>query len=363
MIPVAEPWIGEPELEYVTDAVQRGWLSPAGEYVQRFEEEFADFVGTEYAFATSTGTAALHLSLIAADIGSGDEVIVPDITWIACANVVEWVGAEPVFIDVDSETFTIDTSAVTEAITPDTAAIMPVHLYGFPCDMDPLTELAEEHDLFVLEDCAEAHGAKYRDSPVGSIGDVGCFSFYGNKILTMGQGGIITTDNEKLAEKIILYRRDGMSQTRKYHHEVIGYNYRLTNMQAAVGVGQLERADEIIDEKRRVARSYREKLSDTSLRFQTEYSWASSTYWMNTPVFESESVRDRVIERLEENDIETRPFFYPLHRQPPYSERQEKTLPTSFDIYKRGVNLPSSPVLSEEDIDRICHVVHQAVSD
>jgi perosamine synthetase len=229
--------------------------------------------------------------------------------------------------------------------------------------MEPLTELAEEHDLFMLEDCAEAHGAKYRDFPVGSIGDVGCFSFYGNKILTMGQGGIITTDNEKLAEKIILYRRDGMSHTRKYYHEVIGYNYRLTNMQAAIGVGQLERADEIIDEKRRVARSYREKLSDTSLRFQTEYSWASPTYWMNTPLFESETVRDRVIERLEENDIETRPFFYPLHKQPPYADKQEKTLPTCLDLYKRGVNLPSSPLLSEDDIDRICHVVRETVSD
>jgi perosamine synthetase len=362
MIPVAEPWIGEKELEYVTDAVERGWISPAGDYVERFEDSFADFIGTDYAFAVSTGTAALHLSLVAADIGPGDEVIVPDVTWIACANVVEWVGADPVFVDVDEETFTIDTDAASEAVTPDTAAVMPVHLYGFPCDMDPLLSLADNHDLLVLEDCAEAHGAEYRGSRVGSIGDVGCFSFYGNKILTTGQGGMITTDDDELAERIILYRRDGMSHDRKYYHEVIGYNYRLTNMQAAVGVGQMERADEIIDEKVRVAEAYRELLSDSPLRFQNEPSWSSPTYWMNTPVFETASSRDEALNKLADMDIETRPFFYPLHKQPPYRNRPPESLSVSADLYERGINLPSSPLLTDDEIERVCRALKRASS-
>lgn len=362
MIPVAEPWIGEPEFEYVTDAIERGWISPAGDYIDRFEEKFADFVGTEHAFAVSTGTSALHLSLVAADIKPGDEVIVPDVTWIACANVVKWMGAEPVFVDVDEESFTIDLDEVAEAITDDTAAIMPVHLYGFPCEMSPILEMAEEHDLFILEDCAEAHGAEYDGSPVGSVGDVGCFSFYGNKILTTGQGGMITTDDDELAEKIILYRRDGMSHDRKYYHEVVGYNYRLTNMQAAVGVGQMERASDIIDEKIRVAQLYRDHLSDTPLRFQSEPSWSSPTYWMNTPVFETPAARDAVLEALADVDVETRPFFYPLHDQPPYRDPRNEELSVSMALYDRGINLPSSPLLRDDEIERICSTIENSVS-
>jgi perosamine synthetase len=357
MIPVAEPWIGERELEYVTDAVTRGWISPAGDYIEQFEEKFADFVGVDHAFAVSTGTAALHLSLVAADIGPGDEVIVPDTTWIACANVVKWVGADPVFVDVSEDTFTIDTDAVVDAITEDTAAIMPVHLYGYPCDMGPLLDAAEANDLFVLEDCAEAHGAEYCGSSVGSIGDAGCFSFYGNKILTTGQGGMITTDDDEFADRIRLYRRDGMSRERKYYHEVIGYNYRLTNMQAAIGVGQIERATEIISEKRRVANMYREHLSGSSLRFQEEPASISPTYWMNTPIFESPSVQQDVIEALQEADIETRPFFYPLHDQPPYRADHHKTQSVAMDLYERGVNLPSSPLLSDDEIVQVCNAI------
>lgn len=362
MIPVAEPWITDRELEYVTDCVERAWISPKGNYVDEFEEEFASFVTSDYAFATSSGTSALHLSLVAAGIGPGDEVIVPDLTWIACGNVVEFCGADPVFVDVTEDTFTLDPEAVRGAITDRTAAVMPVHLYGFPCDMDPILKIAEEHDLFVVEDAAEAHGAEYRGSPVGSLGDVGCFSFYGNKILTTGQGGMITTDDEEIAERITLYRRDGMSRDRKYYHEVIGYNYRLTNMQAAVGVAQVERAAEILEEKRRVAETYREKLADAPLRFQTEPEWSAPTYWMNAPVFESAETREAVVEALESADVETRPFFYPLHDQPPYRDEHGASQTTSMDLYARGTNLPSGPLLTEEEIDTVCQTILDAVS-
>ncbi|SFG17346.1 perosamine synthetase [Halopelagius inordinatus] len=363
MIPVAEPWITDHELDYVTDCVERAWISPKGNYVEEFEDKFASFVGTEYAFATSSGTSALHLSLVAADIGPGDEVIVPDLTWIACGNVVEFCGADPVFVDVTAETFTLDPQAVKDAITDSTAAIMPVHLYGHPSNMEPLLDIADEHDLFVVEDAAEAHGAEYRGSPVGSIGDVGCFSFYGNKILTTGQGGMITTDDDELADLITLYRRDGMSRDRKYYHEVVGYNYRLTNMQAAVGVAQVERADEILEEKRRVAETYREKLADAPVRFQSEPDWSTPTYWMNAPVFESAEVRNAVVDALEDADVETRPLFYPLHDQPPYRGRNRTSPTTSVDLYARGMNLPSGPLLKTDEIEVVCRAVLNGINN
>jgi len=361
MLPVAEPWITNRELEYVSDAVGRGWISPKGEYVREFESEFAAFVGSEHALATSSGTSALHLSLVAAGIGPGDEVIVPDLTWIACANVVEYVGAEPVFADVTEDTFLLDPDAVRSALTTDTAAVMPVHLYGFPCHMDAILRIAKEHGLFVVEDAAEAHGAAYRGEHVGSLGDVGCFSFYGNKILTTGQGGMITTDDDEIAERIRLYRRDGMSRSRKYFHEVVGFNYRMTNMQGAVGVAQLERAEEILDAKRRVAAEYRDRLADTPVRFQTEREWATPSYWMNAPLFESSEDRDAVVTALEDADVETRPFFYPLHDNPPYRRRQSRHLPVSMDLYDRGLNLPSGPLLESGDVARICDVVRGAL--
>lgn len=360
MIPISKPWITDQELDSVTDAVKRGWISPQGDYVTTFEDRFADFVGTEYAFATSTGTAALHLSLVAADIGAGDEVIVPDLTWIACANVVRYVGAMPRFVDVDSETYTLSVDAARDALTDETAAIMPVHLYGQPCEMEPILELAAEHDLFVLEDAAEAHGAEYDGEQVGSIGDVGCFSFYGNKILTTGQGGMITTDDQEIADQIRLYRRDGMSTDHKYYHPVIGYNYRLTNIQAAIGVEQVDRAAEILAEKRRVAQTYRSELTGDGVRFQAEPERGQSAHWMTAPVFETVEQKQRVEQALSDADVQTRPFFYPLHKQPPY-QGSTADYPTTTALAERGLNLPSSPLLTDEEIQDICAVVAQAI--
>ncbi|TKX82270.1 DegT/DnrJ/EryC1/StrS aminotransferase family protein [Halorubrum sp. SD626R] len=358
MLPVSEPWISDRELELVTDAVKRGWISPRGEYVDRFESLLAEFVGVDHALATTTGTAALHLSLVAADIGPGDEVIVPDMTWIACANVVRYVGATPIFADVTEDSFTLDPDSVRDNVTPDTAALMPVHLYGHPADMKPLLGIAQSHDLFILEDAAEAHGAIYDGDAVGSIGDAGCFSFYGNKILTMGQGGAITTDDDDLADRIRTYRRDGMSTEQKYYHPSVGYNYRLTNIQAAVGVGQLERSEEILDAKRRVADRYRENLTGTDLRVQAEHPKATSSNWMIATVFETREDRQRVRSALAERDIETRPFFHPLHDQPPY--RADSTVcPTSKTLAERGLVLPSGPRLNRDEIDQVCKIVGQ----
>jgi perosamine synthetase len=225
--------------------------------------------------------------------------------------------------------------------------------------MDPIMDIADSHDLFVVEDAAEAHGATYHGDAVGSIGDVGCFSFYGNKILTMGQGGAITTDDDELAERLRTYRRDGMSTERKYYHPYVGYNYRLTNIQAAVGVGQLERAEEILDAKRRVADCYRENLADSEFRLQVERPEATSANWMVATVFETRAGRQRVESALAEADIETRPFFHPLHDQPPY--RADSTVcPTSKALAERGLILPSGPRLNPDDIDRVCEIGREA---
>ncbi|KAA9406608.1 DegT/DnrJ/EryC1/StrS family aminotransferase [Haloarcula sp. KBTZ06] len=360
MIPLAEPTFGDAERSRVLDALERGWISPKGEYVTEFEDVFGAWIGTEHAFATSTGTAALHLSLLSAGIGEGDEVIVPDLTWIACANVVSYVGATPVFADVDPDTYTLDPASVRERLTEDTKAVMPVHLYGQPCEMTPIQRLADEHDLLVLEDAAEAHGATYRGRRVGSLGDVGCFSFYGNKILTTGQGGMITTDDDELAERIRLLRRDGMSRDRKYYHSVIGYNYRLTNIQAAIGIGQVERADAILENKRRVAATYRRELTTQDVRFQATPGWGESAHWMVAPVFRTTGQFERVRNALADADVETRPFFYPLHEQPPYAG-SGSDCPVTERLHERGMNLPSAPNLNDQIIIEICDVIRDAL--
>jgi perosamine synthetase len=360
VIPLAEPSFGDAERSRVLDALERGWISPKGEYVTEFEDVFASWIGTEHAFATSTGTAALHLSLLAGDVGEGDEVIVPDLTWISCANVVTYVGATPVFADVDPDTYTLDPASVRDRLTEDTVAVMPVHLYGQPCDMTPIQQLADKHNLLILEDAAEAHGAMYRGRRVGSVGDIGCFSFYGNKILTTGQGGMITTDNDELAERIQLYRRDGMSRDRKYYHQVIGYNYRLTNIQAAIGLGQMERVDAILENKRRVAEAYRGELTTQDVHFQATPKWGESAHWMVAPVFRTRRQFDRVRKALAEAEIETRPFFYPLHKQPPYHGSGHACSVTER-IQPRGMNLPSAPHLSDRNITKICDIIREAL--
>lgn len=361
MIPVAEPVIGDREATLVKEVLDSGWISPNGSFVDEFETRFKEFVGTKYAFATSTGTAALHLSLLAADVGHGDEVIVPSLTWIGCANVIRYVGATPVFVDIDEETYTMDVRATRDAVTENTAAIMPVHLYGHPCDMDGIVEIAEQHDLVVIEDAAEALGATYRGTQVGSIGTAGCYSFYGNKILTTGQGGMITLDDDELAARIRTFRRDGMSERRKYFHPVVGYNYRLTNLQAAIGVAQLERANTIIERKRQNANLYRNELSNTSVRVSPEATEVESVFWMNTAVFTSKQTKESVITRLNEERIETRPFFYPLHEQPPYRANDEQSLPIAEDRYRKGINLPSSSELTPEEIRTVCESITEVV--
>jgi perosamine synthetase len=358
-IPVYEPDLSGNELKYVIDCIETGWISSLGKYINLFEDAFAQFCGVEHAVAVSNGTAALHLALLLKDIGPGDEVIVPTLTFVATANAVRYTGARPVFVDSDPATWTIDPARIEEKISSLTKAVIPVHLYGHPADMDPIMELADKYDLFVIEDAAEAHGAEYKGEKVGGLGHVGCFSFYGNKIVTTGEGGMLTTNNSDLAEKARFLKDHGMSSERRYWHPKIGYNYRMTNIQAAIGLAQLERINEIIERKLIIADLYKRRLEDVlSLELHPQSDWARNVFWMFSILVKDglPCTRDELISALRERDIDTRPFFIPIHFQPPYRE-DGNSFPVAEDVGRRGINLPSYPKLRETDLRRICDCI------
>lgn len=358
-IPVAKPSLSDKELQYVSECILTGWISSAGKFVARFEKALADFCGTRYSVATSSGTAALHLALLGLDINSGDEVIVPSLTFIATANAVTYTGAKPVFVDSEPETWNIDPNKIEEAITPRTKAIIPVHLYGHPANMDPILEIASRHGLAVIEDAAEAHGARYKDRCVGSIGDIGIFSFYGNKIVTTGEGGMVVTDKPDIAEKIRILRDHGMSLERRYWHPAMGYNYRLTNLQAAVGVAQMEKVDDILKAKRRIAQIYNKGLQNVpGIFLRPDASWASSVCWLYSVLVDHQgfgATRDEIMAALQAKGIETRPLFPPAHIQPIYNTGQ--SLPVAEWLANAGLSLPSAVGLQQDEINRVIDTI------
>ncbi|MGG4144502.1 DegT/DnrJ/EryC1/StrS family aminotransferase [Paenibacillus algorifonticola] len=355
-IPLAVPVLNGNEKKYVMDCLETGWISSNGKYVNEFEKKFAEFCGVEHALSCANGTVALHLPLLAYEVGPGDEIIIPTFTYIATANAVKYCGATPVLIDCEPNTWNIDPKLIEEKITDKTKGIIVVHLYGHPVDMDPIMEIAKKHNLFVIEDAAEAHGAEYKGKIVGSIGDVGTFSFFGNKIISTGEGGMITTNNSEIAAKMKLLRGQGMDPERRYWFNIVGYNYRMTNMQAAVGLGQLENIDWHLNGRKKVANAYIKQLAPYSELFtmQPELSWAKHSYWM-VSVLLTDKVkisRDALMKLLEIDGIETRPLFYPMHQMPPYFE--DSTYPTSDHISVRGLNIPTNALLIDTDISYIC---------
>lgn len=358
VLPVAEPEIGDKELEYVTECITSNWISSIGKFVTRFEDEFARFCGTRYAIATSNGTVALHLALVTLGIGPGDEVIVPTLTFIATANAVTYTGAKPVFVDSERQTWNIDPAKIEAAITPRTRAVIPVHLYGHPADMAPIMEIAKKYHLYVIEDAAEAHGATYRGNYVGSMGDIGCFSFFGNKIITTGEGGMLTTNQENLARQAKMLRDHGVSPDKKYWHPLIGFNYRLTNLQAAIGVAQMEKIDRILDRKREIALLYRSLLENVAgITLPSEASWAKSVFWMYSILVEKEygMSRDELMTRLKEAGVDSRPVFYPVHTMPPY--QQGLSFPVAEELASKGISLPSGIGLRDEEIERVASLI------
>ena len=365
-INMAEPVFNGNEKMYLNECVDTGWVSANGRFVSGFEEKFADFCGTKYAISCSNGTVSLHVCLMGLGIGPNDEVIMPALTYIATANSVKYCGAKPVFVDSEYETFNIDPSKIEEKITEHTKAIMPVHLYGLPADMDAINEIARKHNLYVIEDAAEAHGATYKGKKVGTLGNVGSFSFFGNKIITSGEGGMVTTNDEELYRKMKLLKGQGVSPEKRYWHTIVGYNYRMTNMQAAIGLAQLENIDWHISQRARVADLYSKHLKGTEslFRMQLVPENCKSVYWMNNVILSDDvkKSRDTVMEQMEQCNIEMRPVFYPMHIMPPYYD-QQLSVPVAEKIAARGISLPSHALLSEEDIAYICECLIKIVTE
>lgn len=364
-IPVSEPLIGDREFELVANCLRQGWISSAGEYVEAFEKAWAKYCGREYGIAVSSGTAALQVALGCLDLKPGDEVILPDFTMFACAvAVVSW-GARPVMVDADPETWCLDVTKVEAKITSRTRAIMAVHIYGHPVDMDPLFDLAYRYQLAIIEDAAEAHGAEYKHRRCGSFGDLSCFSFYANKIITTGEGGMVLTDRRDLAEKARALRNLYFGQRERFLHEEIGFNFRLTNLQAAIGLAQLETIEERLAKKQWMARAYQERLKNIpALQLPVEKPWAKNVYWMYGVVIDPQTGYDarRLGEKLKEEGIETRPFFIGLHQQPALIKRglvPKESFPISAHLSKQGLYLPSGLTLTESQINRVCEALEK----
>jgi perosamine synthetase len=365
-IPVAAPVLDGREREYVMECLETGWISSMGRFIAAFEDRFAAYCGVKHAVAVNNGTTALHLALVALDLQPGDEVLVPSLTYIASANAVKYCNATPVFVDNEPRTFNLDPVDLERRITPRTRGIMPVHLYGHPADMDPILELAERHGLFVLEDAAEAVGARYKGRMVGGIGDCATFSFFGNKIITTGEGGMVTTNDDDLAQRLRLYRNQGADPQRRYWFPVIGFNYRMTNIAAAIGLAQMERIDHHLAARRALAAAYRARLAhlEDKIRLPTCENWAEHVWWMYTIVLRDgvgES-RDQVIEALGREGIETRPVFHPLHTLPPYLGEPGTGFANAEACAARGLNLPTHGGLSDGDLDRIVAALGRALA-
>lgn len=361
-IPISRPYISQREEEYVLKAVRSGWVSSLGEYITEFERRFADYCSVDYALATSSGTTGLHLALASLGIGPGDEVIVPDLTFVATANAVVYTGATPVLVDIDEETNCISVEAIEAAITPATRVIIPVHLYGHPSDMDAINVLADKHGLAVIEDAAEAHGAKYKGRRVGGLGHCGIFSFYGNKIVTTGEGGILTTNDRQLFERAKILRDHAMSTERYYWHPEIGFNYRMTNLQAALGVAQMEQIDEFIARRNEIMGWYRDaiKTSET-VRLNHTADWAVTVPWMACLEVDrfDENSQAEFMHDLRQAGIDSRPYFCTLSSMPMFSAENN---PVARRKAVAGLNLPTFIELSKEEINRIGAIVNRLLS-
>ncbi len=353
-IPISQPSITQKEIDYVTDAVKSGWISSLGKYVEKFEKTFCEYCDTKYALTTANGTVALHLALAALGINQEDEVIVPDFTFVATANAVKYLGAKVITVDIDEETYCISPKAIEKAITSKTKAIVPVHLYGHPANMDEINKIAKNNNVFVIEDAAEAHGAEINGKKVGGLGEAGIFSFYGNKIITSGEGGMITTNNHILYEKMKYLRDQAMSSEKRYWHTEIGFNYRMTNLQAALALAQLERIDEILGKKLEIFSWYHNYLNNiSSIKLNYNLDNYKNVYWVICIELLnfSENERDALMAKLNKRNIDSRPYFYPISEMPMYSS---VCTPVTKLISKRGINLPSYYDMTKDQVSYIC---------
>ncbi len=363
--PIMQPLLDGNELAYVSDCIKTGWISSQGSYVKRFEKEFAEYCRAEYSIAVSNGTVAIHLALDALGIKAGDEVLVPDLTFAASINAIIYTGATPVIVDVDRTTWTISLEDIEKNITPRTKAIMPVHLYGHPCHMDEIMAIAKKHNLLVIEDAAEAIGSKYKNKHVGTFGDAATFSFFGNKTITTGEGGMVFFKNKDAYEKAVILRDHGMSKTKKYWHDFVGFNYRMTNLQGALGCAQMERISDFVEAKRTLAKQYDEILKASGcFELPPQESWAYCGFWLYTAILKDNAniTRDALMEKMLKNGVETRPVFYPLHIMPPYKNYPTKsTFENSNFISENGISFPSSVNITADEVQNITKALQNSL--
>lgn len=365
IIPVCEPTLGGNEAKYVLQAIETNWISSAGQFIRDFEAQFADYCGVKYGIACANGTVAMHLAMATLGLEPGDEVIIPTFTMIATANAVTYCGATPVLVDMEPHYWQMDVEQVAAKITPRTRAIVPVHIYGHPTDMDPLNELAQKHGLMVIEDAAEAHGGEYKGRRTGGLGDAAGFSFYGNKIITTGEGGMVTTDNREIAQLAWNLRDHAFSHERHFWHKFVGFNYRMTNLQAAVGLAQLEQLDDFVVARRTNAQAYTELLQDIpGIATPQEAPYAKNVYWMYGIMVDEQVYgmnRDQLRRVLADNGIETRTFFIPMHCQPVYWRQfKGQRYPVAEDLCKRGFYLPSASSLPLDELKYVAKVIREA---
>ncbi len=362
-IPVSGPWITKKEIDYVTDAVTNAWYSNAGVYYERFETKFAQYLGRKFAVSLPSCTSGLHLALAALGIGEGDEVIVPDITWIATSAPISYVGATPVFADVDEKTWCINPESIEELITPRTKAVIPVDLYGHVYDMEAVNNIARKHNISVIEDAAEAIGSEYKGIKAGNLGDVGVFSFHGSKTLTTGEGGMLVTDDENLFRKILFLRDHGRTPGDKmFCNTQVAYKYKMSSMQAALGLAQIERVEELISKKRDIFRWYRDNLSSIDgITLNYEADGTKNTYWMVSVILDEKFSlkKETIMKLMAEKSIDTRPFFHPLSSIPAYRESEEAKKASmrnkiSYKISPYGINLPSGLNMDAGKVRFVC---------
>ena len=362
-IPINKPSITELEVAYVHDAIQNGWGEKCYDYIYRFQNDFAKYQESKFAVATSSCTGAIHLALMALGVKAGDEVIVPDITWIASVEPVLYIGAKPVFVDVLRESWCIDPEKIRAAITPKTKAIIVVHLYGNLCEMDEIMAIAKTHDLVVLEDAAEALGSEYKGKKAGSIGDAGVFSFHGTKTMTTGEGGILVTNNETVFEKAKVLNDHGRNpkdpDNKMFWMREYGYKYKISNLQAALGCAQISRIDELVNKKREIFDWYKTLMANLPCSLNPEPFGTKNSYWLPTAVFDKtlDFDREAFFVLMKENGIDSRPFFFPLTSLPMFEEKKENEV--SYDIYERAINLPSYHDMTEADVQRVCALIRK----
>lgn len=356
-ISLAQPQLNGNEYKYLMDAFFSTWISSTGKYITQFEKSFSKYCGMKYGVATSNGTTALHLALAALGIGKGDEVIVPDITFAATINAVIYTGATPVIVDIEEDSWCINPDEIEKAITPRTKAIIPVHIYGQPCNMERIGELAQKNSLYIIEDCAEAHGAEWKNKKVGSFGIISCFSFFGNKVVTTGEGGMCVTNSKELNDKMRILRDHGMSKEKKYYHEVIGFNYRMTNLQAAIGTAQVERIESILEWRQKLENQYRQvlsKIDGVSLQ-RNDIPDRRKIAWL-VSILVDEEKRDKLLKTLKDNEVDVRAFFIPLSEMDIY-KKYARDCYISKKISKMGINLPTTYEIREKEITKIASVI------